>query len=487
MRSLPAALAAVALLLLAGCSSPPSAAPAPGPTTGAPAPHLLPDTLAAPTRMPPVQLGAGAGEPNIAVDGNGTIYVTPVDHLYRSRDGGRSFEAVGEPGCIFPYGLGGTPCPPGKSDTIAQTDGHGDGDIAVDATGRLHWLGLFGDSGAIPYQSSDDGGATWSKGLDLSSKTGKKTDGTGSDREWLDARPEGILYASWRDSDDNGIIAARTSFDGGRTWANRTTMAPDAVGGPIVHGPVPGQVYEALTTFPSGTLPGESGGSAILLARSSDHGAHWDTVPVVVPPQSAQFGLVGFPTSIFPVAAVDGNGTVYVVFSADQRLLPQTVPKPAARYGVFLTSSSDLGLHWTQPVLLSNPDHAAVMPFIAAGAKGRAAVTWYESTAGVPSDNLPDAWNVMLWESITADTAAPKGELLQLNDLPNHIGSVCTAGTGCLAGGDRSLLDYFEVALQPNGQPIVTWASSAAGTAIGVAAQDTTIWVGGVADGTPLR
>lgn len=485
MKPLPAALAAVALLLLAGCSSPAETPSDTDPSPSATAP--LPATLAAPTRLPPVQLGAGAGEPNIAVGPDGTIYVTPIDHVYRSRDGGRTFEALGEPGCVFPYGLRGTPCPPGKEDTIAATDGHGDGDIALDGRGRLHWLGLFGDAGPIPYQWSDDGGETWSKPVDVSNATGKADGGTGSDREWLDARPEGVLYASWRDSDDDGIIAMRASLDGGATWTNRTTLAPDAIGGPIVHGPVPGQVFEAMTTFSAEAVPSESGGAAIQLARSFDHGATWDQVPVVVPAQSVQAGLIGFPTSIFPVAAVDDNGTVYVVFSADQRLLPQAVPKPAARYGVFLTSSKDLGAHWTEPVLLSDPDHAGVMPFIVAGAAGRAAVAWYESTVGVPSDNLPDAWNVMLWESITADTAAPEGQVLQLNELPNHVGSVCTAGTGCIAGGDRSLLDFFEVALQPNGHPVVAWSNSAAGTAVGVAAQDTTVWFGGVADGTPLR
>ncbi|MFO1535331.1 MAG: hypothetical protein ABR586_06665 [Thermoplasmatota archaeon] len=481
MRALPFLL--VAFLLLPGCSQAPADT---GSGTNGPAapPRVLPAELKAPTLLPEVRLGPGAGEPKIAVAADGTIYITPIDHLYRSADGGKTFQALGRPGCNAPT-FGVAPCPAGQEDTIATTDGHGDGDLAIDATGRLHWLGLFG-KGAIPYQNSDDGGKTFTKSVDLSAKTPAKNDGTGADREWIDAHGT-TLYASWRDSSKGGIVASRTSFDGGFTWGNISKMADDAVGGPIVHGPRPGQVFEAMTTFAADPVPSEGTGASIQLARSFDNGTTWDLKTVIVPTQSVQAGLVGFPTSIFPVAAVDDAGRVYVVFSADQRLLPQAVPKPASRLGVFLTSSGDLGQTWTRPVLLSDPARAAVMPFIAAGAEGRAAVVWYENTAGLPNDALPDLWNVKLWESVTAGQAQPQGVTVQLNGLPNHIGSVCTSGTGCIAGGDRSLLDFFEVAISPSGQPVATWSYSVAGTAVGLAAQGTDTYFGGLKDGTPLR
>jgi hypothetical protein len=481
MRTL--AALALASLLWAGCLSPPSE-PTASPSPAASPARDLPMDLRVPVALPELRLGPGAGEPNIAVAPDGTIYVTPIDHLYRSTDGGQGFVALGRPGCQVPR-VQGSPCPAGQEDTIATTDGHGDGDIAVDATGRLHWLGLFG-KGAIPYQSSADQGATFSASIDLSASKPADNNGTGSDREWIDARGT-TIYTSWRDGAQDGIVATRTSLDGGNTWGPVRKMAPDAIGGPIVHGPVAGQVFEAMTTFATETLPSEGTGAAIQLARSFDNGTTWDLKTVLVPTQSAQFGLIGFPTSIFPVAAADDAGRLYVAFSVDQRLLPSAVPKPAARLGVFLTASSDLGQSWTPPVLVSDPAHAAIMPFVTAGAAGRAAIVWYENTAGLPNDALPDAWNVKLWESITADQAAPQGATVQLNRLPNHLGSVCTSGTGCIAGGDRSLLDYFEVALTPAGQPVVAWAYSVAGTAVGLAAQGTDVYFGGVKDGTPLR
>jgi hypothetical protein len=229
-------------------------------------------------------------------------------------------------------------------------------------------------------------------------------------------------------------------------------------------------------------------GAKIALARSHDHAATWELKDVFVPPQSVQFGLVGFATSIFPVASVDQAGTVYVVFSADQRSLPQVVPKPAARFGVFLTVSKDEGDKWSTPVLLSDPSKAALMPWIAAGAPGRIAVSWYENTYGLPSETAPDLWNVKLYESINADQSPIKGVTVQLNTDPSHIGTVCTSGTGCAAGG-RSLLDFFEVALDNNGQPVVAWASSnQAGGAplIGRTAIPTINYFGTV-QGTPLQ
>jgi hypothetical protein len=458
----PAVVALLTIVAFAGClddSGGSDGADLDGPAAGLPPAS----ELATPTLLPSVNLGRGAGEPNIAVGPDGTVYVSdPSIGIWRSPDGGRGFQKMAASGIT----------------------GGGDGDIEIDARGCIHWLGLFGEDGdgeaaPIPYHRSCDGGATFTDGIDLSN-------GTGSDREWIGQSRGGVLYASWRGSNDTrGVISTTTSFDGGLTWTPLVDMADDAVGGPIVGGSVEGHVFEAMTTFADVPVGGEQP-SAIELARSFDHGRTWDVVPVLVPPQSVQVGLVGFPTSIFPVAAVDDAGSIYVVFAVDQQAMPQVLPKSASTFGVYLTVSGDLGQSWSEPRLLSDPSKSALMPWVAAGAGGRIAVTWYENTVGLPPDFAPDLWNVKLWQSV--DAANPQGEsvTVQLNDQPNHIGAVCTAGTGCLAG-DRSLLDFFEVTLKADGLPIAVWSYSVAGTGVGVAAQGVDLYVGGVADGTPLR
>lgn len=467
-RLLPALLTVLALF--AGCMGP---ADDSGPNQDG-AGHdadgrLLPNVLRVPVAMPNVDLGKAAGEPNIAVAPDGTIYVSdPSIGIWSSTDDGVSFSKMAAHGIT----------------------GGGDGDIVVDDAGCIHWLGLFGTAAngtasTIPYQRSCDGGRSFTDAVDLSN-------GTGGDREWIGRSDAGVIYASWRGTNDTSgtsVISVTTSFDSGRTWAPLVDMSADAVGGPIVAGATEGQVFEAMTTFASGALPlpQEGEGGVIALARSFDHGRTWDVVPVLIPEQSAQFGLIGFPTSIFPVVDVDDAGNLYLVFSADQRMVDATTaPKPAARFGVYLMVSSDLGQSWTEPRLLSNPDKVAVMPWIAAGAPGRIAVTWYENVAGLPADVLPDAWNVFIAESI--DATSPNGavQVLQLTSGNNHIGAVCTSGTGCLAG-DRSLLDYFEVALKADGNPVAVWTYSVAGTGIGLAAQGANLYVGGVLEGTPLK
>ncbi|MCA1819944.1 MAG: glycoside hydrolase, partial [Halobacteriales archaeon] len=188
----------------------------------------------------------------------------------------------------------------------------------------------------------------------------------------------------------------------------------------------------------------------------------------------------------FPSASVDGNGTVYVAWDMDASGLPGVPPEEAAIYGVFVSSSRDGGATWTKPQLVSDPTKDARFPWMAAGAAGRVAVAWYESVHTVPGEVAPDQWNVRLWESITAGSASPKGVTVTLSASPSHLGSVCTSGTGC-AVGDRSLGDFFEVAITREGQPVATWVSSKAGTEFGVAAQGGDIHFGGVASGTPLR
>jgi hypothetical protein len=461
MRSGPVVASLLVFALLAGCAASPDGPavdPAP-PATG----EVLSDVLLDPVRMAPVDLGRGAGEPNIAVGPDGTIYVSdPSIGIWRSDDGGATFQKAAARGIT----------------------GGGDGDIVVDDAGCIHWLGLFGQDGSgedapIPYHRSCDGGATFSDGVDLSN-------GTGSDREWMARSDAGVLYASWRGGNDTrGVISVTTSFDQGLHWTPLVDMDDDSVGGPLAAGAVEGQVFEAMTTFAG--LPGTSEvKSDIKLARSLDHGHTWTILPVFTPPQSAQVGLIGFPTSIFPVVDADDAGNLYVVFSMDQRAFGQDAPKPAARFGVYLTVSQDLGQSWSAPRLLSDPSKVALMPWVAAGADGRIAVTWYENVAGLPADLLPDAWNVKLWESIAATDPMAEGKTVQLNDLPNHVGAVCTSGTGCLAG-DRSLLDFFEVALKADGHPVAVWSYSVAGTGIGLAAQGVELYVGGVTDGTPLR
>lgn len=439
---------AISTLLLAGCAG--QGTPTTAPTTSLPTQDALPSDVPLGTKaIAQVFVGApgGGAEPNIVAAPDGTLYIASPASIWRSSDAGATWTEVGD----------------------GKVDGGGDADIAVDQAGNLYWLGLFGDSGPIPFQVSRDQGESWSDPVDVS-------DGTGSDREWLHVTPEGAVYTTWRG--ESGL-EFRASLDGGATWQDKVTAAPDGNQGPVTH--ANGRTYLVAADFGS-----PAGGDAQLhVYTSDDDGKAWEGHVAAAIPQSAAGETNGYITD-FPVATVDGNGTVYLAYVANLGAAGVVAPGQASLFGIFLVRSFDRGATWDAPMLLSDPTKDARMPWVAAGSAGRIAVAWYENVHGVPGESLPDEWNVMMWHSITADAAAPAGSTVMLTSEPNHLGALCTSGTGCLVS-DRSLLDFFEVAITPDGKPVAAWASSTLGTGLGVAVDGTDIYFGGIADAPRLQ
>ena len=70
----------------------------------------------------------------------------------------------------------------------------------------------------------------------------------------------------------------------------------------------------------------------------------------------------------------------------------------------------------------------------------------YYGTSAASKDDSSAVWNVYLAQS-TDDGASFTQSLV--SNTPNHVGVICTNGTGC-ASGTRNLLDLFEVAIEPN-------------------------------------
>src|SRR5215469_3695874 len=87
------------------------------------------------------------------------------------------------------------------------------------------------------------------------------------------------------------------------------------------------------------------------------------------------------------------------------------------------------------------PANAAVFPWVAAHS-GTVDVVYY----GTSTANTAGAmWNVYLAQ--TTDNGASFTQSL-VSNKPNHVGVICTNGTGC-APGTRNLLDLFQVAIDP--------------------------------------
>lgn len=428
-------LLALAILLtaaLAGCASDaPASAVDEAPAS---VPELPRPEVAMPTFLPPLELGSvtlGA-EPSVAVAPDGTVYVTTPLALWRSDDMGKTYKHLGAPAC--PFGL---PQCPGLEERNPGLEGGGDASLSITSDGTVHWAGL---GAGIPYQRSTDKGETWSEAFDVSEETG-------SDREWtvVDARDR--LYVQWRGSDDDGSgIFIRASDDAGATWGNVTRAADDGRQGPVAVDPT----NTSILLLPH-TLDGK-----LLVARSEDHGETW---------KDAEVGPVNGRPFIFPIAAFDAAGTAYFVWSEDRDAPQQNAVileggRVVSIPTVYLSASGDKGLTWSEPIALSTPGVPAIFPWISAGDAGRVVVAWYEGRQPIPSNRLPNVFDVKVAMSTTADQAEPVFVVAQANEEPVHVGSFCTEGLACsLSGGDRSLLDFFEVRILPDGAPVVAWAA----------------------------
>ncbi|MEA3201199.1 MAG: hypothetical protein QOE90_2627 [Thermoplasmata archaeon] len=440
-------LAVALLILVAGCAAPAATVPTPAPTVTKASDPFHPANgsavadLAAPRPAPDVLVATpGFAEPNVAAAYDGrTLYVGNPGGVWRSDDAGKTWAAPKN----------------------ANLEGGGDGDIAVDANGTVYYLGLLGKEGrTIPFMRSADQGDTWTDIKDVAA-------GSGSDREWIDSTPDGHLAATWRGKTG---IEFNASQDGGVTWLpSVVTVGPDGDGGPVVHDPVTGAL--AISVIDQAAAAGTDA-PVVHVYVSRDGGRTWTGHDTAKLGRTSPVEPNGY-ASDFPVLSFDGAGTLYLVYSGDASALPggATPPEEAGRYGVFLQASKDLGATWSAPKLVSDPTKDARFPWIAAGAPGRLAVVWYENVRGTPGEAVPDEWNVRMWESIDGGA---KSIVATLTASPNHTGSLCTSGTGCLAA-DRSLLDFFEVAVGLDGQPVVAFAQSTLGTGLGVAVKPTEI------------
>lgn len=400
-----------------------------------------PDVALGPARIPlpdvisfaaPVVLGTmtGGAEPSIAVAPDGTVYVTTPLSMWRSDDGGKTYKALGRPTCP----LAQLPLCPGLEENDPGAKGGGDADIHVGPDGRVHWLGLVDGDNAIPYQVSSDKGETWSEVVDLAGDDR-------ADREWITGRVDGTLFAAWRnfppaDADRNATIVVRASYDGGTTWTNASDVAPDTRQGGVSVDPS----SDALA------LVHDRAGN-VSVAHSFDNGTTWESVVVV---DDLFLG------HIFPVTTFDNNGTLYAAFAHDRDGIgnPQTTNRPLETPSLYLSVSHDKGLTWSPLVQVNEPGTTAWFPWITAGEAGRVILVWYQNDRGLPRQ-LADEVYVMAGMSMDADAPNPEFRNVRVSPTPIHRGPECRENPGVCT---RSLLDFFEVAIHPDGYPVVTWA-----------------------------
>jgi hypothetical protein len=414
------------------------------------APHTTPVSF----RLVELKSQGGYGEPSLAISKTGRIAVcipggNDATDIWYSKDDGHTF---------------------GTSHT---TNPAGGGDCEIDflPNGTLLDADLEIKDSAIHY--STDSGKTWKGGT---------TAGIEQDRQWFAHSKDGKkAYLVYHDFVAEGEFYAE-SDDGGLTWPTQLAAQPvnnaDQVALPGMGAGQPGQpaslIDQGGNTFSGPMLLSPDNRDMYVLysisdAKSNLTGAtppYGPTRGIVVAhkgPESTSFtNDYAVPSdgtttngAIFPWGSVDAAGNVYVFYNSDKG-----APGHFHTYYVF---STDHAKHWSKPVKVDGAplkSGAQIYSTGQAGAAGVLDLAWYgSSNASSPNDKLAK-WQVHFAQVRGATTAHPSITRALVTSGFNHVGDICLNGLLCELGGDRSLLDFFELAIGTDGMAQIAYADN---------------------------
>jgi hypothetical protein len=383
----------------------------------------------------------GDSEPAISIGGDGTMAITGLQWLFEPNFFGTH---------LWSGPFGSTPTFRGLIDASLRAPGKtvfgsGDADVDLGWSGRLHATTLLFFINP-PFNSAQLGvSAITCTDATASSCDAQIIDTAGADRQWITS--EGAhVYVAYHDSQNSSLIHVQRSDDDGYTWRRagdpivgqgRTTgnATFNNTAGPIVADPSTHNVYDIYAAGEAGIQKGTTATfNNIIVSRSTDLGKKWTASLVYHAPLFTDF------SNVFPSLAVDPvSGKLYAVWSD--------------AHTVSFSASSDQGVHWSAAVTVNiAPATTAVFPWVAAY-NGTVDVVYYATTASSKDDSSA-VWNVYM-----AQTTSDGANFVQslVSNTPNHVGVICTNGTGC-ADGTRNLLDLFEVAVDPqNGRAAIIY------------------------------
>jgi hypothetical protein len=383
----------------------------------------------------------GNSEPEISIAANGTMGMVGLSlGLAPDMQFGTS---------LWTGPFGATPTFQGIIDAALQQPGRTefggeDADVDFGSTGTLHMTTLIflGNPklirGQLGVSAITCGNAA--SGFNGNNCTAQIIDTTQTDRPWITSDGSHV-WISYHDSGNSTLIHVQRSDDDGLTFKR--------VGDPIVgQGGATGK-----STFDNDQGP--------IVADSFSHNIY-DIYA------AGQGGLQKAKTAnfnnIFVSRSTDGgmHWTATLVFHApvnvaQNNIFPTLAVDPTNGHlhaawsdaqTVFYSTSSDQGMTWSPAVAVNiAPAKAAIFPWIAAR-NGTVDLVYY-GTDGTGKDDPNAVWNVYLAQ--TMDNGASFTQSL-VSNAPNHVGVICTEGAACpqpQIPGTRNLLDLFKVAIDP--------------------------------------
>jgi hypothetical protein len=454
------------------------------------------------------------GEPSVSISptlntsSHHDIYVTApygfsttASFIWKSEDGGQTFHLVGDESA-----------PEGKP--AMTCTGGGDSSIVNDPSGNLYFADLQGLTN-VSDALSVDGGNTFVS-------TCNTANDAGVDRPWLalygNPLEGGREYMTVDqigqcDPDNCGLgqtganMLELTQASGPQVLSQvfsplpAQQIEPDGIVGGAVADQRNGDLYLVHTAYTdgSGNLIGgtDANGNTNAIVVDRFPGGYSQSVATPVPPGSISLckpynasgpcqsemvvhsPLDGSGNSTvnsgqdFSPIAIDSAGDLYVTWAQSPVDSTGNIDGPTT---VYLATSTDGGTTWTQPVDVSS--HVSglqtnVFPWVAAGSAGRVDVVWYgtQTLGSCPSEPcgagfINGSWNVYMAQTLNAvsngkPNASPSFATTKVTEYPNHYGQICEFGIACTTGGDRGLVDFIQVQVDPSGAADVVWADGA--------------------------
>lgn len=371
----------------------------------------------------------GDSEPEISVGADGTMVIVALSVA-------RFFTNLWK----GPFGQ--TPAFQGTPDIAIANNvgGGGDADVDLGSTGTLHVSTLIFFFNPVTRITQLGVSAITCPKADTSNNfancKAQIIDTTQSDRQWITSDGSHV-YISYHDSGSSTLIHVQRSDDDGLTFhrvADPIVGQGGATGnstfnndqGKIVADSRTHNVYTVYISGVSGLQKGTTANfNNIYVSKSTDMGQSW--TPHLVFSGTINVAL----NNVFPALAVDPlTGTLYAAWSN--------------AHHVFVATSNDQGSTWTIPTAVNvSPANTAVFPWVAAFG-GTIDLVYYATTAS-SKDDPTAVWNVYLAQSTNGGVSFAQS---LVSNTPNHVGVICTNGTGC-SPGTRNLLDLFQVAIDP--------------------------------------
>jgi hypothetical protein len=364
----------------------------------------------------PVTVGIHGNEPLITKGPDGTLYISALQHLYRSTDSGTSWTEL----------LG-----PIYASTLNLNS---DSSISVDPGNRLYFTFDYPYAGTTAVCTSDDRGTTWT--------CNPAVVPGGTDRMWTlapsttaayEVTNEGLYETAFLQSSDRGATWTPTSVASG-------LLEPQS--GPLLQKDGSSNVLQVIKVY--GTLPQE-------VPELKVYVYHPGTTGSVI----SDIRSTGLPLPVaLPSASFGRDGQLWV--ASEER-------NNAGGRQVVLARSSNEGVTWSKLAPIpGTTSGTSIFSWVAAGGPHHVGVLYYRTLDnGDPAALTNSTWSAVWAESFNADSPVPEWTVTTVEPTI-HIGAICIAAD--CSGSNRFAGDFISAIIDSADVAHLSWMKQEGGT-----------------------